>query len=250
MQRYFINNHQIDENTITIHADDAHHIARVMRMKPGFTIICCTEDGRVAKCEIQDITDDFVLASIVEWIDENNELPVAVTIAQGLPKGDKLDLIVQKGTELGAYGFLPFFASRSIVKWDEKKGRKKIERLEKIAKEAAEQSRRNQIPIIKAPLTLDALINESSDYTYKIVAFEEEAKRGEKSNLSAILAKLKKDDSLLAVIGPEGGLTDDEVSFLRQNGFISCSLGKRILRTETAPLYLLAAVSYHTELLG
>lgn len=250
MQRYFVKNEQIKENIITILAEDAHHISRVMRMKPGGRVICCSENGRVALCEIQEITDDFVFVTIVEWLDENKELPVFVTIAQGLPKGDKLELIVQKGTEMGASCFLPFFASRSIVKWDEKKGRKKVERLEKIAKEAAEQSHRTMIPEIKNPVDLKTLLESSKEYTYKVVAYEEDAKIGEKSNLSSILRKLTPNDSLLAVIGPEGGLSEEEVTSLREHGFVTCSLGKRILRTETAPLYLLAAVSYHTELLG
>jgi 16S rRNA (uracil1498-N3)-methyltransferase len=250
VQRYFVKNEQIAENVIKISDEDAHHISRVMRMKPGENIICCSEDGRVSRCEIQEITDDFCFVSIVEWIDENKELSVFVTIAQGLPKGDKLELVVQKGTEMGASRFLPFFASRSIVKWDEKKGRKKVERLEKIAKEAAEQSHRTKVPEINEPVNFKTLLKESQNYTYKIVAYEEDAKLGEKSNLFSVLSKLNKSDSLLAVIGPEGGLTEEEVTELRNNGFITCSLGQRILRTETAPLYLLAAVSYHTELLG
>ncbi|NSL50279.1 16S rRNA (uracil(1498)-N(3))-methyltransferase [Calidifontibacillus erzurumensis] len=250
MQRYFVKNSQIIDNKVKLMDQDAHHISRVMRMKIGECLICCTEDGKVAKCEIQEITNDFVVAAIIKWLDEDKELPVFVTIAQGLPKSDKLEFIVQKGTEMGASCFLPFFASRSIVKWDEKKGRKKVERLEKIAKEAAEQSHRTKIPIIKEPVGIHELIEESKSYTYKAVLYEEDAKLGEKSNLSSILSKLDSGDSLIAVIGPEGGLTEQEVSFLCQNGFIRCSLGKRILRTETAPLYFLAAVSYHTELLG
>ena len=250
MQRYFVKNEQITEKTIKILAEDAHHISRVMRMKPGERIICCSEDGQTALCEIQEITDDLCFVSIVEWIDEDKELPIFVTIAQGLPKGDKLELIIQKGTEMGASCFLPFFASRSVVKWDEKKGRKKVERFEKIAKEAAEQSHRTRVPVIKDPIDFKKLLLDSVNYTYKIVAYEEDAKRGEKRNLSSILQKVAPGDSLLAVIGPEGGLTEEEISKLCDNGFITCSLGQRILRTETAPLYILAAVSYHTELLG
>lgn len=250
MQRYFVNDEQIMEDKIKIDQDDAHHISHVMRMKHGDTIICCTHNGQVMLCEIQEMTDDFVFVSIVEWMDENKELPVHITIAQGLPKGDKLEFIVQKGTELGAIGFLPFNAARSIAKWDEKKGRKKVDRLAKIAKEAAEQSHRNKIPEVKNPVDLKTLVKESMSFTHKIVAYEEDAKQGEMRNLSTILSKLAKDDSLLVVIGPEGGLTEQEVSHLCENGFISCSFGPRILRTETAPLYLLAAVSYQTELLG
>ncbi|WP_102345542.1 16S rRNA (uracil(1498)-N(3))-methyltransferase [Bacillus sp. Marseille-P3661] len=249
MQRYFIDQEQIVEDTIKIVGEDAHHISRVMRMKQHDGIVCCTNDGRVAKCEIQEMTNDFVLVSVVEWVNENHELPVRVTIAQGLPKGDKLEVIVQKGTELGASSFLPFFASRSIVKWDEKKGRKKVERLEKIAKEAAEQSYRNKIPTILSPIDFKSLIKISYNFTQKIVAFEEDAKRGEFRQLASVLTSLKKGDSLLVVIGPEGGLTSNEVELLMQNQFISCGFGPRILRTETAPMYVLSAVSYQTELL-
>lgn len=248
VQRYFIEE-QGSRDHFNISGDDYHHIVRVMRMKAGEEIICVSPQGRSAVCQIAEITDEMVMANVVKWEDGTKELPVHVVIASGLPKGDKLELIIQKGTELGAYEFVPFTASRSIVKWDSKKAAKKVERWQKIAKEAAEQSHRSWVPKVKEPVSFKELIKAGGEYTYKLVAYEEEAREGEASVLSLTLSKLQEGDSLLIVFGPEGGLTSEEVSLLSGNGFLACGLGPRILRTETAPLYALSAVSYHFELL-
>jgi 16S rRNA (uracil1498-N3)-methyltransferase len=248
LQRYFINQSQIQDGRIFITGDDYHHISRVMRMNTGDRIICIDNSGSAALCEITEISSDTVTLNVLEWIEGTNELPIQVTIASGLPKGDKLELIIQKGTELGASRFVPFHAARSIVKWDEKKGLKKVDRWKKIAKEAAEQSHRNIVPDVVVPLTFQELIEQSRHYEYKLIAYEEEAKRGEKTKLAACLDKIKHGQSLLVVFGPEGGLTEQEVEQLKKLGFETCSLGPRILRAETAPLYLLSVVSYHFEM--
>ncbi|HZG60567.1 MAG TPA: 16S rRNA (uracil(1498)-N(3))-methyltransferase [Anoxybacillus sp.] len=250
MQRYFVSNEQFFNNQqITIVGDDYHHIVRVMRMREGEEIVCCNENGKAALCKITKITNDEVIANIIEWVEEQTELPINVYIAQGLPKGDKLELVIQKGTELGAFSFIPFLAARSVVKWDEKKRDRKVERWEKIAKEAAEQSERTRIPSVHHPMTIHELIEFSTKVDYKIIAYEEEARNDERANLTKILREIKPGQSLLTVFGPEGGFSEQEVSLLKENGFISCSLGPRILRTETAPLYLLAAASYELELM-
>lgn len=250
MQRYFLSNSQFQDHTVTINGEDAHHIVRVMRMEEGSQVYCCNEEGKTAIAEITNFTNDGVVLHIVKWVEESKELPVQVSIASGLPKGDKLELIIQKATELGAHQFVPFNAARSIVKWDEKKGSKKVERWEKIAKEAAEQSHRSVVPAIMKPVSLEYLINESKNFDYKIVAYEEVAKAGEMSRFANVLTNIKPGQSILAVFGPEGGLTDKEVERLEDNGFVTCGLGPRILRTETAPLYVLSAISYHFELQG
>ncbi|RFU65761.1 16S rRNA (uracil(1498)-N(3))-methyltransferase [Peribacillus glennii] len=250
MQRYFLQENDVQENSIRITGEDYHHITRVMRMEPGDKLICVKKNGQAALCEITEIVNETVVGTVIEWMNDNNELPVRVAIASGLPKGDKLEYIVQKGTELGAHEFIPFIAARSIVKWDQKKAAKKTERLEKIAKEAAEQSHRTIIPDVSDPKTLADLLTCSKEFDFKLIAYEEEAKRGETGALASVLSELKPGQSLLFVFGPEGGLTQGEIEKLIEAGFLACGLGPRILRTETAPLYALSAVSYQLELLG
>lgn len=248
VQRYFVKQ-RANENRFFIDAEDRHHIVKVMRMDIGEEIICVDSEGNSAICKIAEITDERVVADVVQWKIEISELPISITIASGLPKGDKLEWIIQKGTELGANEFLPFSAARSVVKWDDKKAAKKIERWQKIAKEAAEQSHRQILPLVSNPVSFKTLLENSKDFDYKLAAFEEESRSGETSKFSAALQKMQKGETLLLVFGPEGGLSEEEVKALKEHGFDLCGLGPRILRTETAPLYALAAISYHFELL-
>ncbi|MFI8685466.1 16S rRNA (uracil(1498)-N(3))-methyltransferase [Rossellomorea sp. NPDC077527] len=247
MQRYFINNVYRENDPIMITGDDYHHIVRVMRMKESDEVFVVFKDQASAITRIETISSDAVELSIVQWETSTKELPIKVTIASGLPKGDKLELIFQKGTELGATQFIPFNADRSIVKWDDKKAKKKTERWEKIVKEAAEQSHRLLVPEVSAPVTLKQLIQEPFDY--KLVAYEEDARAGEKGNLYKVLSSIEPGQSMLVVFGPEGGLSEKEIELLRSEGFLTCGLGPRILRTETAPLYVLSAISYQLELM-
>ena len=246
MQRYFAKN---EEDTFFIQEDDYHHIVRVMRMDIDDEIYCVNSLQQAARCRIEKISENEVIAKVVQWLEGEIELPISVSIVSGLPKGDKLEWIIQKGTELGAFKFIPFIAARSVVKWDEKKGGKKLVRWNKIAKEAAEQSHRTMIPEVSSPISIKELIKLSEGYNVKLIAYEEEAREGESSVLTKSLQSMTKGQSILAVFGPEGGLTESEVALLKEHGFMTCGLGPRILRTETAPLYLLSAVSYHFELM-
>lgn len=246
MQRYFAKN---VEDTFFIQEDDYHHIVRVMRMNIDDEVYCVNNLHQAARCRIVKISENEVIAKVVQWLEGEIELPVSVSIVSGLPKGDKLEWIIQKGTELGAFKFIPFIAARSVVKWDEKKGGKKLVRWNKIAKEAAEQSHRTMIPEVSSPVSIKELIKLSEGYNVKLIAYEEEAREGESSVLTKNLQSMTKGQTILAVFGPEGGLTESEVALLKEHGFLTCGLGPRILRTETAPLYLLSAVSYHFELM-
>ena len=248
MQRYFVPKNCLNGTMIEIVGNDHHHIANVLRMSEGEQILCVIEENGTALAEIKNITNEHVSVSVLEWFNEEKELPVHVTIVSGLPKGDKLEYIVQKGTELGASAFIPFMAERSIVKWDAKKANKKIDRLQKIAKEAAEQSHRTVVPQVDMPVTLRQLIDLAKSYDTLLIAYEEEAKQNERATLSETLLNIKKGASILVVFGPEGGLSKSEVDLLQEVGFKACGLGPRILRTETAPLYVLAAISYQLEL--
>ena len=249
MQRYFVEGNQIADRVVTIIGDDVKHINRVMRMNEGDELIINDNNARTVLAVITSQTEEQVQAEIVEELNPNTELPVQVTIAQGLPKGDKLELIVQKGTELGAFAFLPYAASRSIVKWDKKKAEKKIDRLAKIAKEAAEQSYRERIPTIYDVHSLHQLVQKLPEFDLVIVAYEESAKKGEQAQLAKSLNSVSPGSKILIIIGPEGGLESDEVDRFLEAKAVVCGFGPRILRTETAALYALAAISYHFELM-
>ncbi len=232
-----------------ITGEEQKHIRRVMRMDIGDTIVCCAID-RCYTCKLSEFADNHIKAQIISEEHVDKELPVKVTIAHGLPKGDKLELVFQKGTELGAYEFIPFEAERSIVKWDEKKAHKKMERWNKILKEAAEQSHRQRVPKVLQVQKFSCLVSMFKEYTHVLVAYEEAAKSDEKSRLSEVLEQMKSGDKLLLIVGPEGGFSDREVIEMKEFGALTCGFGPRILRSETAPLYGLAAISYHFELLG
>ncbi|WP_144511135.1 16S rRNA (uracil(1498)-N(3))-methyltransferase [Bacillus sp. FJAT-22090] len=246
MQRYFTNEPIQENNTITISGDDAHHMIQVMRMSPGDEVYVVSE-GQTYTMAIVEGTSQIVRLRIQKIHGQSTELPVKVSIVCGLPKGDKLELITQKATELGMHTLYPFEAKRSIVKWDKQKNEKKITRLQKIAKEAAEQSHRNFIPQIHKPVTLQELLDISKSYDVKFVADEEDAKLSERQRFADQLKKVYDKQSILIVFGPEGGLERQEVQLLLENEFQPIALGPRILRTETAPLYALAAISYEYE---
>ncbi|MFA1820458.1 16S rRNA (uracil(1498)-N(3))-methyltransferase [Virgibacillus oceani] len=252
MQRYFVPESGWEDNQIIITGEDAHHINRVMRLKAGDQVICNHPEGYAAVCEIISSSPSEVHTKVLEQMEENKELPIDVIIAQGLPKGDKIDYIIQKGTELGAHSYLPFQAERSIVVWDDKKKKKKITRLNKIAKEASEQSHRNKIPYIYPVMSMADLLEETKAYDLKIFAYEEEAKTGNHQSLGTILKKISQNQyrRLILCIGPEGGFSQNEANLLKEHDFHSVRLGPRILRTETASLYALASISYHFEELG
>lgn len=247
MQRYFVPETNWQTHGVVITGDDIHHISKVMRYKRGDSVICNHPNGQAAVCTITEMGIDGIQMSIAEWLDVSAELPLDVTIAQGLPKGDKLDMIVQKGTELGACAFIPFEAERSVVVWDNNKQVKKLQRLRKIAKEASEQSQRNRIPELKQLMNLAGLIEESKDYEVKLFAYEEAAKTSNYHSFGSVINNLDDHAQLLVCIGPEGGFSVQEAEKLQAAGFYPVRLGPRILRTETAAMYMLASISYHFE---
>lgn len=247
MQRYFVSAIGWSDPQVIITGDDIHHIARVMRMEIGDEVICNHPSGNAAICTITNMSEEGIVTTIKEWQQQTVELPVHVTIAQGLPKGDKLELILQKGTELGATAFIPMQAERSIVKWDSKKANKKLERFRKIVKEASEQSHRTLLPEIKNVSSMQDVITMSGEFDHKLVAYEETTRELPTYKLSHFLKQMLPSEQVLLCIGPEGGFSDNEITELHKAGFQSIRLGPRILRTETAALYALASFSYHFE---
>ncbi|WP_342543455.1 16S rRNA (uracil(1498)-N(3))-methyltransferase [Paenisporosarcina sp. FSL H8-0542] len=245
MQRYFIPQ-QFEDGMAIISGDDAKHIQKVMRMQEGQSIIVVS-DGHAYEATIDGFEGQDVRVKKSSESLRSNELPKKVTICCGLPKGEKLDLITQKATELGMHELILFEAERSIVKWDAQKGSKKQQRLQKIAKEAAEQSHRNVVPAIQDIVTFKQLLQMTEKYDVCFVADEEDAKLEKRTRFAEILSKTNEQQSICVVFGPEGGLSRTEIHALMDRGFQSISLGPRILRAETAPLYVLSAISYEFE---
>lgn len=247
MQRYFIDERPSEIGEYTIKGENARHISKVMRMTAGEEIII-VQNGIAFICELVSVGQE-VMAKKTGVTVPSPEMPIKVDIACGLPKGDKLELIAQKGTELGMHTLIPFAAQRSIVKWDEKKGDKKTERLQKIAQEAAEQSHRTHVPAIKSPITFKELLASIPHYDAVFIADEEDAKRDERTRFADKLKMLNdhQKKSILCIFGPEGGISRKESEALVAAGAVTMSLGPRILRAETAPLYALSAISYEFE---
>lgn len=249
MQRYFLKEEYQNQSDFQVTGEAFHHMSHVMRMKPADQVYLVFVNQVSLVAEITEITEDAVVLKEVAKELQEKELPVAITIASGYPKGDKLDWIVQKGTELGAAAFIGFPAKASVVKWDAKKLAKKQQRLEKIAQEAAEQSHRQVTPQVHLLATINELYQMLPHFDQIIVAYEESAKAGEQAQLVQLLQSVQPGQRILALFGPEGGIMPEEIANLQAAGAKLCGLGPRILRTETAPLYLLSAASYQMELL-
>lgn len=243
MQKYFITKENLTKHIIT--GEDCHHISVVMRSKIDDKVYV-SDGSKTYLVALKSISSDEVSFEIIEEKIGNVELPVFVSIFQGYPKGDKIEDIIKHGTELGASLFTPTIMKRSIFKLDPKKKENKLIRFNKIAKEAAEQSHRDVVPLVDDIKELKKI--DFSSYDYKILCYEEDAKNNELRNFKEIVSSLKENDKIAIVIGPEGGIDDSEVIYLKNQGFITCALGPRILRTETAGLYCLSAISYEMEL--
>lgn len=242
MQRYFVNPEQLNKDRVNITGDDVHHISKVMRYKAGDKIICSNGNGIDVIAEIKEITAQQVECVVVSTIEESNEAKVNITLAQSLPKADKMELIIQKGTEVGVSSFIPFVSQRTVVQLNEKKEQKKLERWHKIAKEAAEQAHRSIVPEIYSVLSWKELLIRFKQET-TLIAYEKETSTA----LYQMVEENSQHKSFLIVIGPEGGFTEEEIKQAEEAGAISISLGKRILRAETAGIVAAANIIYHME---
>ncbi|XJS11501.1 16S rRNA (uracil(1498)-N(3))-methyltransferase [Aerococcaceae bacterium WGS1372] len=247
MQRYFIEQDLHQTILFTLNSDDNHHLIRVMRARVNDKVFVVDVNHNVFISELVTIDNNIGQLEVVEQIDEKKELPIDVTIACGLSKNDKIDFIVQKGTECGMSQFIPLSLERDVVIWRGNKVQNKVERLQKNVKEAAEQSHRTWIPQVDALTNLDSLIKDNDKFDHKLIAYEETAKNNKHGQLKETLLKIKEGESLIIVFGSEGGLSPLEVEKLKEVGYIECSLGPRILRSETAPIYALSAISYQFE---
>ena len=246
MHRFFVP--QLYNEEMYIEGVDARHISKVLRMQPGDKLQIVSDDGVSAMAEITAIASERVSVRCLEKLAESHEPRVRLVLAQGLAKGEKMDFIIQKAVEMGAYSVIPVAMEHSVVRLDSVKAAKKVERWQKIAESAAKQSKRDIIPQVQ-PVQSMAEMLANCDCTTKIIAYECEDRLSLKAALKAAEAAggIKE---LLLIIGPEGGISEGELALARQAGAVPVSLGRRILRAETAGLVAISAIFYETGDLG
>ena len=237
MPKFFVPKENIDGETIKISGEDVIHIKRVLRMKEGDTLELCASSGYDYLAKIRELGQNDIILDILEKKKCETEPPIQVTLFQGIPKAGKMDYIIQKTTELGIFEITPCTLSRCVVKLD---GDKKIKRWQKISEEAAKQSGRGIIPKINEPLDLDSAISELKKFDLAFVPYECE----EENCLKDVLLSKNDVKTVGFMIGPEGGFEKSEIDKLVEKGITPISLGKRILRTETAGEAVLSMVMY------
>lgn len=247
MHRFFVKPNQVQDldKKIDILGDDVKHISKVLRLKEGQEIEICDGEGMEYLVIIDQIHKDKITTSIQDTYTSKREPKIEIILYQGIPKSTKMDFVIQKCTELGIHTIVPIETKRTVVKIENAKAeKKKIDRWQRIAYEAAKQSKRGKVPTITPIKTLEEVWEEASSNDLNIVAYENETSRAFKYVLENQKGPLKK---IGILVGPEGGLELWEVGKARENRFYSVSLGPRILRTETAGFAMLAIIMYVIE---
>lgn len=247
MLHLFADPSDVQDELLTITGPEVNHIRNVMRLKPGEEIsVSIGGDGKEYRYGIESYTEDSVLCRLRFVKDKEVELPVKVLLFQGLPKADKMDLIVQKAVELGAAEIIPVSMERCVVKLDAGKAAKKTARWQTIAESAASQSRRSIIPRVLAPMSMREAVDYAKAQTeVRVIPYELQEDDG---SVKQYLESLKEGQSVSIFIGPEGGFTPAEVELAKEAGIRPISLGRRILRTETAGLAILSWLIYILEI--
>lgn len=252
MPRFFVRKDQIENGKLTVLGDDAHHISRSLRMAVGEKITVCDMQRREYECVLAEFLPDRVLADVVSEKQSDTEPPFFAHLYQALPKGDKLDSVIQKSVECGVGAITTFNSERCIAK---EKGdeENKLRRRNKIALEAAKQSGRGTVPEVYATISFAKALEEASDADIKLFCYEGDGTVSLHGFLAEEKARLSREKTeslpkISILIGSEGGFSLAEVERAREAGFTPVGLGKRILRTETAPLFVLSCLCYELEL--
>ncbi len=247
MRRFFISSEQAAEakkhGTVSLSGGDVNHIVNVLRMKPGEKLIFASSDGTEFVSELKECSGSGVTAAVIRAEENLTEPDVGVTVIQGLPKGDKTDLIIQKCVELGAVSFMPVLTQRSVSRPDGADRDRKCARWSKIAAEAAKQCGRGIVPGVCGISELRDALKSLPEGGRKWIAYENERD----ISLRKLLEEGGPDDrsAIYLLIGPEGGFEGGEIEIAKENGFVPFSLGKRILRTETAALAAIAGIRFY-----
>ena len=245
MYHFFVTQEQIGEKEIRITGSDVNHIRNVLRMTPGVQIsVSSRETGVEYRCEISAIEEDCVTAGIMWAQEADTELPVKIYLFQGLPKGDKMEFIIQKAVELGAYEIVPVATKRAVVKLDGKKEASKRKRWNAISESAAKQSKRTIVPEVRQVMSFREAVEYASSCRVKLIPYEL-AEGMEKTK--EVIAGVRPGDSVAVFIGPEGGFDEAEISCAAEAGVVPVTLGRRILRTETAGMTMLSVLMFQME---
>ncbi|MCR5702203.1 MAG: 16S rRNA (uracil(1498)-N(3))-methyltransferase [Lachnospiraceae bacterium] len=249
MYRFFIDAEQLNNEYINITGDDYNHIHNVLRMKIGENVLLSDGSDKEYEASIVEFSDDgnadaSVVLKITDVHGQSRELPSKITLFQGYPKGDKMEQIIQKAVELGAYEIVPVMMNRCVVKLDEKKAAKKVERLNTISLSAAKQSKRGIIPEVKSVMTMKEALSYAKELDYVIIPYEcaEGIEYSKK-----IISEAVNHEKIGVFIGPEGGFDTSEIESLSDIDGKVITLGNRILRTETAGMTVLSILMYSLE---
>ena len=244
MYRFFVEKEQIGDKTIRIIGTDVNHIKNVLRMKPGEEILISDGEKKEYHCEIMALDSDYVEAGIMFVKEEGLELPSKVYLFQGLPKNDKMELIIQKAVELGVYAIVPMATKRAVVKLDDKKEAKKLARWQSIAESAAKQAKRLIIPEVMPVMSFKEAVAFAKTLDIRLMPYELAENM---AYTREVLAKIEPGQSIGIFIGPEGGFAEEEVELALNSQMETITLGKRILRTETAGMTVLSILMYLLE---
>ena len=244
MQRFFVTPDQVGEDKIRIQGSDVNHMKNVLRMRPGEEVMVSDGNNRQYRCRVEDYPEGEAVLAILEAGLVDTELPSRIYLFQGLPKQEKMELIVQKAVELGVCQVIPVQTRRCVVKLDAKKAAKKVQRWQQIAESAAKQAGRGYIPAVSEVMTFQEALAFSEALDIRLIPYElADGMEGTRK----ILDGIRPGQSVGIFIGPEGGFEKEEVGRAVEAGAMPITLGKRILRTETAPLAVLAMLGYCLE---
>lgn len=246
MYRFFVEEGQLNQREIMLSAQDYNHIHNVLRMKVGDEVLLCDGGDKEYLCEITEFDTSLqkVLLAVTDVFGNARELPAKITLFQGYPKGDKMETIIQKAVELGAHSVVPVMMKRCVVKLDEKKSRKKVERLQSIALSAAKQAKRGIIPEVLDVMSMAKAIDCAKDYDLILVPYEN---ANGMQYAKEVIKSANRYERIAVFIGPEGGFEETEVAMLEAIGGKTISLGHRILRTETAGMTVLSLLMFQLE---
>lgn len=245
MYHFFVEQEQIGAREIRIEGSDVNHIRNVLRMMPGEQItVSSRENGVEYHCEIGLLEEDCVTAKILSVREADTELPNRIYLFQGLPKSDKMELIIQKAVELGVYAVVPVATKRAVVKLDKKKEEAKRKRWNAISESAAKQSKRTIVPEVLTVMTFQEAVKSAASFERKFIPYElaegmEQTRR--------MFSEIQPGDTVAIFIGPEGGFEEGEIALAQEHGIVPITLGKRILRTETAGMTVLSVLMFQME---